>query len=110
VNYTRCGTADEHTTTYGYGTLGVSPSDLTAEQIETVLLYHVTAGRWSDDRLSGQSSIRMLSGEGAMVSWNGGLMINGSNVIIADVPAGNGFIHAIDAVLVPPTILDALGL
>lgn len=92
------------------GTLGVSPSDLTAEQIQTVLLYHVTAGRWSGDRLSGQSSITMLSGESAMVSWNGGLLINGSNVIIANVPASNGFIHAIDAVLVPPTILDALGL
>lgn len=92
------------------GTLGVQPSDLTADQIKTVLLYHVTAGRWSGDRLSGQSSIAMLSGETASVSWGGGLMINGSNVVIADVPASNGFIHAIDAVLVPPTILAALGL
>jgi uncharacterized surface protein with fasciclin (FAS1) repeats len=52
----------------------------------------------------------MLSGETASVSWGSGLMINGSNVIIADVPASNGFIHAIDAVLVPPSILAALGL
>lgn len=91
-------------------TLGVQPSDLTADQIKTVLLYHVTAGRWSGDRLSGQSAITMLSGETAAVSWSGGLAINGSNVIIADVPASNGFIHAIDAVLVPPSILAALGL
>jgi transforming growth factor-beta-induced protein len=92
------------------GTLGLEPSDLTADQIKTVLLYHVTAGRWSGDRLSDQSSITMLSGETASVSWGSGLMINGSNVIIADVPASNGFIHAIDAVLVPPSILAALGL
>lgn len=36
-------------------------------------------------------------------------MINGSNVIITNVPSSNGFIHAIDAILVLPTILAALG-
>lgn len=92
------------------GTLGVEPGDLTADQIKTVLLYHVTAGRWSGDRLAGQSSITMLSGESASVNWSGGLTINDSNVVVADVPASNGFIHAIDAVLVPPSIMAALGL
>lgn len=90
------------------GTLGIAPSDLTADQIETVLLYHVTAGRWSADRLSGASALTMLSTETATVSSSGGVMINGSNVIIADVPASNGFVHAVDAVLVPPSILAAL--
>jgi transforming growth factor-beta-induced protein len=92
------------------GTLGVQPSDLTADQIKTVLLYHVTAGRWSADRLAVTSSITMLSGESAAVSATGGVTINASNVVIANVPASNGFIHAIDAVLVPPSILAALGL
>jgi uncharacterized surface protein with fasciclin (FAS1) repeats len=92
------------------GTLGVEPGDLTADQIKTVLLYHVTAGRWSGDRLSGEGSIEMLSGEEAWIGTDGGVRVNSSNVIIADVAASNGFIHAIDAVLVPPTILAALGL
>lgn len=92
------------------GTLGVQPSDLTADQIETVLLYHVAGGRWSADRLSGTDSLTMLSGEAVSVSANGGVMINSSNVIIANVPSSNGFIHAIDGVLVPPSILAALGL
>jgi uncharacterized surface protein with fasciclin (FAS1) repeats len=92
------------------GTLGVQPADLTADQIKTVLLYHVTAGRWSADRLSGTSQLGMLSGETATVSASDGVMINGSNAIIADVPSSNGFIHAVDAVLVPPSILAALGL
>jgi len=35
---------------------------------------------------------------------------DGADVIIANVPASNGFIHAINAVLVPPSILAALGL
>jgi uncharacterized surface protein with fasciclin (FAS1) repeats len=91
-------------------TLGVSPSDLTADQIKSVLLYHVTAGRWSADRLSGQEEITMLSGEAASIGTAGGVSVNGAGVLIADVPASNGFIHAIDAVLVPPSILAALGL
>lgn len=91
------------------GTLGVDPGDLTAEQIKTVLLYHVTPGRWSTDRLAGQSAITMLSGEVASVSIGGGVSISGSSVI-ATVPSSNGFIHAVDAVLVPPSILAALGL
>jgi uncharacterized surface protein with fasciclin (FAS1) repeats len=31
-------------------------------------------------------------------------MINGANVVIADVPASNGVIHAIDYVLLPPSL------
>ena len=52
----------------------------------------------------------MLSGETTTITTGGGGAINGANVIIADVPSSNGFIHAIDAVLVPPSILAALGL
>lgn len=90
-------------------TLGIEPGDLTAEQIETILLYHVTADRWSAGRLGTTSSLSMLSGETAWVSADGGVAINGADVVIANVPSSNGFIHAIDAVLVPPSILDALG-
>lgn len=90
------------------GTLGIEPGDLTADQIETVLLYHVTAGRWSAGRIAGQDSLPMLSGESVMIGANGGVMVNDSNVIIANVPASNGFIHAIDAVLLPPSIVAAL--
>ena len=90
--------------------LGLGLGDLTSEQVATVLTYHVLPGRWSADRLSGQTSLTMLSGGVASVSANGSVSINGANVIIADVPSSNGFIHAIDAVLVPPSILADLGL
>ena len=88
--------------------LDLELSDLTSEQIATVLTYHVLPGRWSADRLSGQTSLTMFSGEVATVSTNGGVWINDANVIIADVAASNGFIHAIDSVLLPPSILAAL--
>jgi len=91
-------------------TLGIEPGDLTADQIATVLLYHVTEGRWSAGRIASASSLTMVSGESVAISANGGVMVNDSNVIIANVAASNGFIHAIDAVLVPPSILADLGL
>ena len=75
-----------------------------------MLLYHVTAGRYSADRLTGVAGLTMLSGEATAIDASGGVTINGANVIIADVPSSNGFIHAIDAVLVPPSILADLGL
>ena len=90
------------------GSLGLELGDLTSDQIATVLTYHVLPGRWSADRLSGQTSLTMFSGEVASVSTNGGVWINNANVIIADVAASNGFIHAIDSVLLPPSILAAL--
>lgn len=90
------------------GTLGLELSDLTSDQVATVLTYHVLSGRWSADRLSGQTSLTMFSGEVASVSADGGVSINGADVIIADVAASNGFIHAIDSVLLPPSILAAL--
>lgn len=88
--------------------LGLELSDLTSEQIGTVLTYHVLPGRWSADRLRDQTSLTMLSAEVATVSTSGGVRINDANVIIAGVAASNGFIHAVDSVLLPPSILAAL--
>src|SRR5437660_381857 len=45
--------------------------------------------------------------EGERVTFTktaGGLQVNGSNIVIADVAASNGVIHAIDTVLTPPSL------
>lgn len=89
-------------------TLDLELSDLTSDQIATVLTYHVLPGRYSAGRLAGQTSLTMLSGETASVSANGGVQVNDATVIIPNVAASNGFIHAIDSVLLPPSILAAL--
>jgi transforming growth factor-beta-induced protein len=82
--------------------------ELTSGLVKKVLLYHVTAGRFSADRLSGTSSLTMLDGESATISADGGIQIQGANVIAADVNASNGFIHAIDAVIIPPSVAAGL--
>merc|ERR1712194_530943 len=76
--------------------------------LSDILYYHVASGQALSTELSNRQQISTLL-EGAKVTVdlnnnNGGVKINGSNVITADVLASNGVIHIIDQVLVPPRI------
>jgi len=44
-----------------------------------------------------------VNGADVEINLDDGVKVNDSNVIIPDVPACNGVIHVIDAVLIPPT-------
>jgi len=76
---------------------------LTVEGLTDILLYHVTHGRrYSGDVLESEQ-IRMLNR--SVVKQAGGVLTDNqdgmSTIIETDVPAANGVIHAIDAVLLP---------
>jgi hypothetical protein len=47
--------------------------------------------------------VATLNGQSVLINLpiNGGVTVNNSNVTLADVLAGNGVVHVIDAVLVP---------
>ena len=79
--------------------------ELTEELVLQVLLYHVAPGRWSAERIIDNAGAELptLNGDTLQVSVNGGVFIDQARVVIADVTASNGFIHAIDAVLLPGT-------
>ncbi|MFG6687470.1 fasciclin domain-containing protein [Mariniflexile sp. HNIBRBA6329] len=70
--------------------------------IVDILLYHVVAGKVFSTDLS-NSFVTTLNGAAVQVNLESGVMINTSNVVIADVEARNGVIHAIDDILFPPT-------
>ncbi|GAB5413888.1 MAG: hypothetical protein Cons2KO_14910 [Congregibacter sp.] len=83
-------------------------NDLLADTdtLSNILLYHVITDQVVDAEtaltLNG-SMVEMANGDSITVTVDGDrLLINDSEVIIADVPASNGIIHAIDAVLTPP--------
>ncbi|PJF26211.1 MAG: hypothetical protein CUN53_08860, partial [Phototrophicales bacterium] len=82
------------------------------EALTQVLLYHVVPGRVTAATLSFGRSTQTTLLEGATLSVVGGrqgVTINGSaNVIQADLSASNGIIHVIDAVLLPPSIVEML--
>jgi uncharacterized surface protein with fasciclin (FAS1) repeats len=73
-------------------------------RLVAILTYHVAAGKvMAADalKLDGKP-INTLNGQFIAVSVKAGsVLLNGGKVIVADVPASNGVIHAIDTVLLP---------
>ncbi|HSK26906.1 MAG TPA: fasciclin domain-containing protein [Jiangellales bacterium] len=68
-----------------------------------VLTYHVLAAEVpSSDVTDGE--VATVQGEAVTLSTATGVTVNDATVIIPDVEASNGVIHAIDAVLVPPSV------
>lgn len=75
-----------------------------------VLTYHVLAKRVPSTAAVAaakkNASVKTVQGESIKLSLKGGkLFLNGgSQVIVADVKASNGVIHAINTVIVPPSL------
>lgn len=76
---------------------------LTVEGLTQILLYHVAHGRRYAEDVLASEQIRMLNRE--FVQQAGGVLTDNqggmATIIAVDVPAANGVIHAIDAVLLP---------
>lgn len=83
------------------GTIQTLLADPTGE-LTNILLYHVTEGTALSSSLTDGQSITMLNESEVTVTVNGsGVFINGVQVILADIPAINGVVHVLDAVLLP---------
>ena len=92
--------------------LGVSGvNDLSAEALTPILLNHVVSGNIKSTDVTtgyvstlnntapGQNTVQIFAENGADV------MVDGSKVIIADIKATNGTIHAVDKVIVPSNVV-----
>ena len=74
------------------------------DALSSILTYHVVAGDVMSTDLT-DGPVETVQGEDITVDVTDGVVLNETvNVVIADVPAVNGVIHAIDGVLVPPSI------
>ena len=82
-------------------------ASLSAEQLTEILSYHVLAGAVLSTDLGTEQAVESLTGEDLFITAdNGSVTVNGTaNVILANVEAANGVIHAVDTVLLP----DAYG-
>lgn len=68
-----------------------------------ILQYHVSVGVFKEDMLQDGQSIGQVNGGNITITKKDGkLMINGVANVIATVPASNGIVYVIDAVLLPP--------
>lgn len=71
--------------------------------LANILKYHVTPGNYSKDFLKKFKKLGQANNQYVQVEVvDGEPMIGGAN-IIASVPAGNGIVHVIDKVLLPPS-------
>jgi uncharacterized surface protein with fasciclin (FAS1) repeats len=70
-------------------------------KLKSILTYHVVAGKvMAKDVKTGD--VKTVQGQTVALKAEGGkVSVNGANVVLADVAATNGVIHAIDTVILP---------
>ena len=72
-------------------------------KLKEVLLYHVVQGKVVAADAVKLDSAKTVQGQPFMIKARGGkVMINNAQVAQADIKAGNGVIHVINSVLLPP--------
>jgi uncharacterized surface protein with fasciclin (FAS1) repeats len=71
-------------------------------KLQAVLTYHVVAGKVMSGDLSNGMTAATVQGADITIMTEGGVKVNGANVVTADIEATNGVIHVIDAVILPP--------
>lgn len=72
------------------------------DKLRSILEYHVFVGVLKPEMLQDGQTYGQASGENIKITVaNGKIKVNGAN-IIASIPATNGIIHVVDAVLLPP--------
>ena len=74
------------------------------EALTAILTYHVVAGMKGASEVVGSEWLETLNGQALKVaSTNDAVEIGGAKVIQTDIDAGNGVIHVIDSVMLPPS-------
>ena len=72
------------------------------EALTAVLTYHVVAGQVMSSDVVNLSSAETVNGQSIDIAVDGGkVMIDGAEVITADIEASNGVIHVINKVILP---------
>ena len=70
-------------------------------KLTAVLTYHVVPGRLTAADVAKARSLKTVQGGSLTVDASKGVKLDGATVIVADVAASNGVIHAIDTVVLP---------
>ena len=83
-------------------TLDALMTDEKKADLENILQYHVFVGVLKPEYLQDGQTYNQVNGDNITIARNGDkITVNGATVI-ASIPASNGIIHVIDAVLLPP--------
>ncbi len=87
-----------------------SIDDIPVSLLREIVAYHVLGTAVFSNQLTDGAVVEtLLPGESVTVDLTDGVKINGANVVLADVQAVNGVIHALDGVLLPSFVAGSLG-
>jgi len=85
-----------------FNELGISGiDDLTTEQLVPILTYHVVQGNVLSSNLVNGEVGTLNEDNNLTIDISNGVMINESEVVVADIQGINGVVHVIDKVLIP---------
>ncbi len=85
------------------GTVDGLMKDDKKEDLQNILQYHVAVSAMKAESFKDGQVLGMVNGDNATINIKDGkVMLNNSATIVASIPASNGMIHVIDAVLLPP--------
>jgi len=85
------------------GTVDGLMKDGKKADLQNVLEYHVAVGVYKTENMQDGQKINMANlGDITLSVKDGKVMVNGVANIVASIPAANGIIHVVDAVLLPP--------
>lgn len=73
------------------------------DKLREILEYHVAVGGYKQDMMTDGQTINQANLKNITINIKDGKMVvNNTANVIASIPASNGIIHVIDAVLLPP--------
>jgi uncharacterized surface protein with fasciclin (FAS1) repeats len=73
------------------------------DKLQNILEYHVSIGVYKTENMTDGQKINQANLKDIVLTVKDGkVVVNGTANIIASIPASNGIIHVIDAVLLPP--------
>ncbi len=85
------------------GTVDDLMKDEKKPDLQNILQYHVTVSTLKAESFVDGQTLGMVNGDNVTISVKDGkVTLNGNAHIIASIPASNGIIHVVDAVLLPP--------
>ena len=71
------------------------------DQLTAILTYHVVPGKVMSTDLSNNMMAGTVQGSDVTIMTEGGVTVDGANVVAADIEASNGVIHVINQVILP---------
>lgn len=73
------------------------------DQLVDILTFHVVPGKVMSSDIAGKElAAETVHGGELDVNATDGVIVNGANVVQADIESSNGVIHVIDSVILPP--------